>query len=157
MINVCLTMGDDKLLCPTMVYKFFVCSLTIYTIFMRRITRRPPVLQDSESDSDLETPPRQRRRNDVLIPTTPPDSLNNDDAEESEGEDIEDTEDEVEDCGQDEYEDDGFLVQDEDDLHDEDEELIVHNCSSKIANMILPPPLVLQPATSVPVVASTTS
>jgi hypothetical protein len=35
----------------------------------------------------------------------------------------------VEDCGQDEYEDDGFLVQDEDDLHDEDEELIVHNCS----------------------------
>jgi hypothetical protein len=63
----------------------------------------------------------------------------------------------VEDCGQDEYEDDGFLVQDEDDLHDEDEELIVHNCSSKIAHMILPPPLVLQPATSVPVVASTTS
>ena len=156
MINVCLTMGDHKLLCPTMVYKFFVCSLTIYTIFMRRITRRPPVLQDSESDSDLETPPRQRRRNDVLIPT-PPDSINNDDAEESEGEDIEDTEDEVEDCGQDDYEDDGFLVQDEDDLHDEDEELIVHNCSSKIANMILPPPLVLQPATSVPVVASTTS
>jgi hypothetical protein len=124
---------------------------------MKRITKRPPVLQDSESDSDLENPPRQRRRKHVLIPT-PPDSINNDDAEEeSEGEDIEDTEDEVEDCGQDEYEDDGFLVQDEDELHDEDEELLVYNSSSIIANMILPPPLVLQPATSFPVVPITTS
>jgi hypothetical protein len=64
----------------------------------------------------------------------------------------------VEDCGQDEYEDDGFLVQDGDELHDEeDEELLVYNSSSIIANMILPPPLVLQPATSFPVEPITTS